>query len=59
MHDGVDVTHLAEVDGVPDLWNKACFRNEMIISLVREHDMPIMDHITNVEVSKKNVPLQL
>ena len=26
----------------------------MILSLVREHDMPLMDHITNLEVSKSN-----
>lgn len=54
MHEGIDVTHLEDVKGVPDLWNKSIFRNEMILSLVREHDMPLMDHITNLEVSKAN-----
>lgn len=53
-HEPVEVDHLKEVNGVPDFWNKAIFRNEIILTLVREHDMPLMHHITGLEVSKGN-----
>jgi len=50
------VTHLKNVVGIPDFWEKAVRNNQMMMQTIREKDADTLQYLTNVECSETQEP---
>ena len=55
-HKPVDVSHLKEVAGVPDFWEKAIKGNQMITQSITEKDEEVLKYISDVVAEETNDP---
>lgn len=52
----LDLSHLEGKKGVPDFWKTALINNPMTKQLIQEHDEPILQHLTGMNVTHSKIP---